>query len=90
MLKLGRAMIHEFSCPSLTSEARLHARSSQRGIYGGQISTGTGFSPSSLVFSCQYHVLVYSHITYIIGRLTTGPLKAAVHRHSVTPSTSAI
>jgi hypothetical protein len=38
-----------------TAETRVRSRVSPYGIYGGQSSTGTGFSPGSLVFPCQFH-----------------------------------
>jgi hypothetical protein len=38
----------------LTAEARVFIRVNQCGIYGGQNGNGTGFSPSSSVFPCQY------------------------------------
>jgi hypothetical protein len=39
----------------LTAEVRVRSRVGQCGISGGQSGTGTGFSPSTSVFPCQFH-----------------------------------
>jgi hypothetical protein len=39
----------------LTAEARFVSRVSPCGICGGQSGTGTGFSPSTSAFPCQFH-----------------------------------
>jgi hypothetical protein len=39
----------------VTAEARVRSRVSPCGIYGGQSGTGTGFSPSTSFFPCQFH-----------------------------------
>jgi hypothetical protein len=48
----------------LTTEAQVCARVSPCVICGGHIGTGTGFSPSSLVFPCQYRssMALHTHI----------------------------
>ena len=51
----GRAMAQAVSRRPLTSEARVRSRVSPCGICGGQSGTGTGFSPSTSVFPCQFH-----------------------------------
>jgi hypothetical protein len=51
----GRAMAQAVSRRPLTAEARFRSGVSPCGICGGQNGTGTGFSPSNSVLSCQFH-----------------------------------
>jgi hypothetical protein len=55
---LGRAKAQVVSRRPLTAEAWVRAPVSLCGICGGQSGTGTGFSPSSSIFPCQYHSTV--------------------------------
>jgi hypothetical protein len=48
-------MAQAVSRQPLTAEARVRSRVGSCGICGGQSGTGTGFSPSTLVFPCQFH-----------------------------------
>jgi hypothetical protein len=54
-------MAQAVSQRALTAEAWVHAHISPYGIYGGQSGIRTGFSPSSLVFSCQDHSTMDLH-----------------------------
>jgi hypothetical protein len=54
-LLLGRAMAQVISRRPLIVEARVRSRINPCGICGGQNGTGTGFSPSTSVFHCQFH-----------------------------------
>jgi hypothetical protein len=55
MEQKGRAMAQAVSRRPLTAETRVRSRVSPCGICGGQSGTGTGFSPSTSVFPCQFH-----------------------------------
>jgi hypothetical protein len=52
---MGRAMAQAVSRRPLTAEARFRSRVSACGICGVQSGTGTGSSPSTSVFPCQFH-----------------------------------
>jgi hypothetical protein len=54
-LGTGRAMAQALSLRPPTAVTWVRPRICPCGIYGGQISTGTGFSPSTSVFPCQFH-----------------------------------
>jgi hypothetical protein len=73
---LDRIMAQAASRRPLAAEARVRARISPCGSYGGQSSTGTVFSPRCLAFSCQYHSVVLFILTYQLGD------EAAVQRQS--------
>jgi hypothetical protein len=51
----GPAMVQAVSRRPPTAEARVRSRVSPCGICGGQSGTGTGLSPSSSVFPCQFN-----------------------------------
>jgi hypothetical protein len=48
-------MAQAVSRRSLTAEARIRSRVNPGGICGGESGTGTGVSPSTSVFACQFH-----------------------------------
>jgi hypothetical protein len=73
----GCAIAQAVSRRLLTSKAWAHSQGSPCGISGGQSGTGTGFSPSSSVFPCQYHSTAAPYsLMYYLGLV--GPLAAAV------------
>jgi hypothetical protein len=51
----GRAMAQAVSRRPLTAESRVGSRVGPCRICGEQSGTGTGFSPSTSVFPCQFH-----------------------------------
>jgi hypothetical protein len=79
-------MVHAVSRRPLKAEARVRARFGPCGFCGVQSDTGTDFSPSSPVFSCQYHSTAAHHTHISRGRWTIDSVDA-VHTHTPTPST---
>jgi hypothetical protein len=63
----GRAMAQAVSRRPLTTETGVRARANPCGICGGQIGTGTCFSPSSSVVPCQYNSFRRSSILISSG-----------------------
>jgi hypothetical protein len=51
----GRAMAQAVSRRPVIADVRVRSRLSPCGIYGGQSGTGTGFSPSTSYFLCQFY-----------------------------------
>jgi hypothetical protein len=51
----------------LTAESRVHTRFNPCGMCGGQSGTGADFSPTTSVFTCQYHSTVALHTHIIWG-----------------------
>jgi hypothetical protein len=78
---LGRAMAQVVSRRSLTAEARVRARVNPCGICGGQSGTGTGFSPITSVFPCQYHstVALRTHIIWGMRNMLWHPCLGLSH-----------
>jgi hypothetical protein len=68
---------------TVTAEARFRARVDPCGICGGQSGTGAGFSPSSLVFPCQYH---FHHCSIFIYRRPMRCAIAPTKHHIIIPS----
>jgi hypothetical protein len=66
----------------LISEAWIGAWVIPCGIYDGQSGTGTGFSQSYFVFSCQYHSTVALHAHVLPGGFTICVLVSLVQRQS--------
>jgi hypothetical protein len=66
-------MAQVFSRRPLTAEAQVRARVKPCGICGVQSGTGTGFSPSSSVFPCQYHstFALQTHIIWGMRNMLT-------------------
>jgi hypothetical protein len=48
-------MAQAVSCRPTTAEARVRSGVNSYGICGGRSGTGTGFSPSTSIFTCQFH-----------------------------------
>jgi hypothetical protein len=77
------AMAQVVSRRPLTAEARVIPCR----ICDGQSDTRSGFSPSFSGFPCQYHSTAALHTHISSAGWTTGPLVAAVQRHSLIPLT---
>jgi hypothetical protein len=69
----GRAVTQAVSRRLLTAEAQVQYLVSPSGICGGQSGTGTGFSPSTSVFPCQFNSTGAPLLMIFITRLHNKP-----------------
>jgi hypothetical protein len=69
----------------LTAEGRVRALVIPCGICGEQGGIGTGFPPSSLVFSCQYlsTVALHTHISWEMNNRPFGGRSPETSSHSI-------
>jgi hypothetical protein len=67
MVQHGRDIAQVVSRRPLTAESRVRTWVNPCRICGGQSGTGRDLSPSSSVFSCQYHSTVVSVLIYNMG-----------------------
>jgi hypothetical protein len=70
-------MAQSVSRRPLTAEDRVRSRVNQCGICGGRSGTGTGFSPSTSVFACQFH----STGAPLIGKIKKKSDHLSLHLH---------
>jgi hypothetical protein len=78
-VRLGRAMAQAVSRRPPTADARVPSLVSPCGICGGQSGTGTGFSPSTSVFPCQFN----STGAPLLGKMKTDHLSLHLHHRVV-------
>jgi hypothetical protein len=64
---MGRAMAQSVNRRSFTAKAQVRSRFDPCEISRGQSGTGSGFSPSSSAFPCQYHSTAALHTHILSG-----------------------
>jgi hypothetical protein len=85
MRALVSAIAQVVSGRSLTTEAQVHTHVSLHGIFCGQSGTRTGFSSTSLMFSCQYHSTrpPYSYTTWGMNNRPVGGCNSETSSHPI-------
>jgi hypothetical protein len=70
---------------TLTAKTRVCVRVSPCGIFSGHSGTGTGFSPSSSVFTCQYRstVPLCTHIMWGMDNRPVSDPSSETYSHPI-------
>jgi hypothetical protein len=78
-------MAQAISRRPLTAEARVRACVNPCEICGGKSGTGTGFSPSSSVFPCQYHstIALHAHIIWGMNNMSASGSRSETKSHPI-------